>query len=170
MFRDLTKYMAEPQHVTVAQTNSSRPLAGIDISAEDDSHDTDNRLPDSEPEGLQRQKQCMRVDAEGTDSSPEQADSLDLLWDELDVHDQAHLTGSDDPGRFDVELIDSALGSHARGGDGVDLTDALLLDILSDTPVSVVAKANTGAVRMVENAGTSKKARKLDLNNVRFEI
>jgi hypothetical protein len=112
----------------------------------------------------------MRIDAEGTDSSPEQADSLDLLWDELDVHDQAHLTGSDDPGRFDVKLIDSALGSHARGGDGVDLTDALLLDILSDTPVSVVAKANTGAVRMVENAGTSKKARKLDLNNVRFEI
>ena len=92
---------------------------------------------------------------------------MELLWDELDVHDQAHLTGSNDPGCFDVEPTYSALGSR---GDGVDLTDALLLDILSDTSVSAAEKADTGAVRMAENAGTSKKARKLDLNSVRFKI
>jgi len=47
---------------------------------------------------------------------------------ELDVHDQARLTGSNDPGCFNVQPIYSALGSR---GDGVDLTNALLLDILS---------------------------------------
>jgi hypothetical protein len=73
-----------------------------------------------------------RASAADTQSNEE---SLDPLWDELEVHESTEMGCWRDIGHFDVEDVESG----SESSDGMNLTDPILINILSDTPINGVA-------------------------------
>ncbi|THH18197.1 hypothetical protein EW146_g2736 [Bondarzewia mesenterica] len=108
------------------------------------------------------------LDSDWEEESDEGGDEpLRPMWDELDSHDDV-LAQNDAPfvesEHFDVENM--CAGDSVVEGDGVDLTQPALLDILSDSPVTL----DSCGITSQEKVTKSTKGKGFDLTNISFTM
>ncbi|THH14296.1 hypothetical protein EW146_g6006 [Bondarzewia mesenterica] len=108
------------------------------------------------------------LDSDWEEESDEGGDEpLRPMWDELDSHgdvlaqNDAHFVESE---HFDVENV--CAGDAVVEGDGVDLTQPALLDILSDSPVTL----DSCGITSQEKVTKSTKGKGFDLTNISFTM
>jgi hypothetical protein len=149
-----TKHYADLTISTTLQTDPSIPVGDLEPTSSESTNG-------GGPQDVLADETDACASATDMQSSEE---SLDPLWNELEVHESTEMGCWGDIEHFDVEDVEGG-----SGGDGMNLTDPILIDILSDTPIHGVAELKGDAVP-ARGPPMGKKTCSIDLGSTDYKV